>query len=539
MSAVNTLRLQPDAQGAARAGEILHAGGVVAIPTETVYGLAASALDENAVARVFAAKGRPSDNPLIVHISDLSQLSQLWESVPERALTLARAFWPGPLTMVLSKTPAVPACVSAGLSTVGVRMPAHPLALDVIRRAGVPLAAPSANASGRPSPTTAADVLQDMDGRIDAVLDGGPCAVGVESTVVDLTGEHPRILRPGAVTLEMIEEALGVTEVDEAVIRPLGSGERPRAPGMKYRHYAPKAPVTVFDGAPSRTAAHIAGLLQPGDGVLCFDDCKEWFSDIPNVLCYGPSWNIGEQGRRLFSALRAFDELPCTRILAQGCRPWGEGAAVRNRLHKSAGFNVVPLGLPVLGVTGRSGCGKSLLTRLAVEMGFDAIDADAVYAELLQNSADMRGALAARFPDEAGPDGIDRRALARRVFGDEAARQDLNAITHPFVLREIDARIAQAGTKGARAIVLDVPLLFESGLDRACTATCAVLSSEELSVGRIVERDGISPEQARARLRAQPGDDYYFSRCDVVLINDGLREDFLKKARFCLQKYGR
>ena len=521
-----------------RAGEILKRGGLVAFPTETVYGLGANALDAEAAARIYAAKGRPSDNPLIVHIARMEDLSAVARNISHKAVLLAERFWPGPLTMIFEKTARVPYGTTGGLDTVAVRMPKDKVALAVIEAGGGFIAAPSANTSGRPSPTTAEHVAQDMNGRIDMILDGGPAGIGLESTIVDMSGEIPTILRPGYISREMLRETVGQVEVDQALIRE-DSGIRPKAPGMKYRHYAPKAPVTVFDGAPSRTAAHIAGLLQPGDGVLCFDDCKEWFSGIPNVLCYGPSWNIGEQGRRLFSALRAFDELPCTRILAQGCRPWGEGAAVRNRLHKSAGFNVVPLGLPVLGVTGRSGCGKSLLTRLAVEMGFDAIDADAVYAELLQNSADMRGALAARFPDEAGPDGIDRRALARRVFGDEAARQDLNAITHPFVLREIDARIAQAGTKGARAIVLDVPLLFESGLDRACTATCAVLSPEELSVGRIVERDGISPEQARARLRAQPGDDYYFSRCDVVLINDGPREDFLKKARFCLQKYGR
>lgn len=539
MISVKTLHLQPDAQGAARAGEILRAGGVVAIPTETVYGLAASALDEDAVARVFAAKGRPSDNPLIVHISTLEQLSLLWAEVPERALALARAFWPGPLTMVLPKTAAVPTCVSAGLSTVGVRMPAHPLALAAISQAGVPLAAPSANASGRPSPTTAADVLQDMDGKIDAVLDGGPCSVGVESTVVDLTGQHPRILRPGAVTLEMIEGALGQTEVDDAVTRPIAAGERPRAPGMKYRHYAPKAPATVFDGAPVRTAAEIAAQLQPGDGVLCFDDCKDFFAQWDHVLCYGPSWDVAEQGRRLFSALRAFDDLPCGRILAQGCRPWGEGAAVRNRLHKAAGFHVVPVGGIVLGVTGRSGSGKSLLTRQACELGLCVIDADAVYAELLETDADMRARLAERFPQEAGPNGIDRRALAHRVFHDKQARLDLNAITHPVVLRAIDTRIAQYQAAGAPAVVLDVPLLFESGLDRACTATCAVLAPEAQAIDRIVQRDGISPERARERLLAQPDDDYYRTRCDVLLVNDGSREDFLKKVLFFIQKYGR
>ncbi len=537
MILLNTQRLQPTPQGAVRAGEILRAGGVVAIPTETVYGLAASALDEGAVARIFAAKGRPSDNPLIVHISSLSQLALLWKQTPESALTLARAFWPGPLTMVLPKTDAVPACVSAGLDTVGVRMPSHPLARAVIEQAGVPLAAPSANASGRPSPTTAEDVLEDMDGKIDAVLDGGPCSVGVESTVVDLTGPCPRILRPGAVTLEMIEAALGKTEVDSAVTRAVQSGERPRAPGMKYRHYAPRAPVTVYDGAPARTAAHIASLLQPGDGVLCFDDCKSSFSACENVVCYGQSCDVAAQGRALFSALRAFDSLPCTRILAQGCRPWGEGAAVRNRLHKAAGFKCERVGGPVIGVTGRSGCGKSLLTAEAAAMGFSVIDADRVYAGLLSQNGEMLAALARRFPDEAGRAGINRRALADRVFRDEQARRDLNALTHPFVLREIVSRIDRFEKSGAAAVLIDVPLLFESGLDRVCTATCAVLAPLAQSVERIALRDGISPERALQRLRAQPGDEFYRARCDAVLYNDGSVGAFLQSARVILQKY--
>ncbi len=539
MKRVKTQRLQPTEQGAAQAGEILRSGGVVAIPTETVYGLAASALDEGAVARIFAAKGRPSDNPLIVHISALSQLPLLWAEVPERALVLARAFWPGPLTMVLPKTAAVPGCVSAGLDTVGVRMPEHPLALRCIEAAGVPLAAPSANASGRPSPTTAADVLQDMDGKIDAVLEGGACRVGVESTVVDLTGERPRILRPGAVTLEMIEAALGQTEVDEAVTRAVSAGERPRAPGMKYRHYAPRAPVTVFDGAPARTAAHIRARLQPGDGVLCFDDCRDVFAGCENIVCYGPSGSVAEQGRRLFSALRAFDALPCTRILAQGCRPWGEGAAVRNRLHKAAGFHCETVGGPVLGVTGRSGCGKSLLAEEAAALGFGVVDADRVYAELLSQCGELLAALRCRFPDETNKAGVDRRALAARVFHDEQARRDLNAITHPFVVREIERRIVRLEAEAAPGVLLDVPLLFESGIDRACTATCAVLAPLAQSVQRIALRDGLSPERALERLRAQPDDDFYRQRCDAVLQNDGSRDDFLKKVRICIQKYGK
>ena len=534
---MKTQLLTPQENGAALAGEILRRGGVVAIPTETVYGLAASALDEQAVRRIFAAKGRPSDNPLIVHICELEQLDLLWRDVPEKALRLARAFWPGPLTMVLPKTDGVPSCVSAGLDTVGVRFPAHEQAQAVIRAAGVPVAAPSANASGRPSPTEAQHVLEDMDGKIDAILDGGPCAVGVESTVVDLTGERPRILRPGAVTLEMIERALGRTEVDDAVFRPPAADETPRAPGMKYRHYAPKAPVLVFEGAPQRTAVEISALLQPGDGVLGFDDCRLAFAACPDIVCYGKSYDGIQQSRELFSALRFFDRLPCKRILAQGCRPYGVGAAVRNRLCKAAGFNTRWTGLRcVLGVTGRSGSGKSLLTSLAAEMGAVVISADSVYADLVRPGGALLKELAQHFPDEVTAAGIDRRALAQKIFADAAARRTLNEATHPAVVQAMADQLRQLEKQGAPLVVLDVPLLFESGADRLCTVTCAVLTDIGRSIERILARDNISHSHAMARLQSQPEDPYYMQRCDFILRNDGEKDDFIAQCREFLRK---
>ena len=262
---MKTLLLDPIRDNGAlrQAGALLRAGEVVGMPTETVYGLAANALDSAAVAKIFLAKGRPQDNPLIVHIADKEQLSTLARMVPESARKLADAFWPGPLTIILPKAACIPDEVSAGLDTVGIRLPSHPVARALIREAGVPLAAPSANLSGRPSTTTSGHVMDDLGGRIPAIVEGGPCAVGVESTVVSLAGDVPRLLRPGGVSLEQLESVLGSVEVDRALREKIGDEVRVSAPGMKYRHYAPKAPVTVVCGDPERTAVYItrhAGL---------------------------------------------------------------------------------------------------------------------------------------------------------------------------------------------------------------------------------------------------------------------------------------
>ena len=337
---METKRLsQQDIQTAA---DLLRAGGLVGIPTETVYGLGANGLDPAAVGRIFQAKGRPQDNPLILHIPGADWLERYCRDIPAAAYELARRFWPGPLTMVLRRRDNVPDQVTAGLDTVGMRCPAHPLCRAVIQAADLPVAAPSGNTSGRPSPTSAADMLEDMDGKIDGIVDGGPCSVGVESTIVDLTCTPPRLLRPGGITLEQLRAALGEVAVDPAVTRLMGAGERPRAPGMKYRHYAPKAPVTVVTGAPERSAAYIAAHAGPGDGVICFEEFLPMYAGGARpVMSLGPAGDKGEQARRVFDALRAFDHTAVSAIWAQCPDSGGIGLAVTNRLNKAAGFHIV------------------------------------------------------------------------------------------------------------------------------------------------------------------------------------------------------
>ena len=297
-------------------------------------------VNPDAVGHIFAAKGRPQDNPLILHIPSADWLERYCVDIPDTAYALAERFWPGPLTMVLRRKRVVPDVVTAGLDTVGMRCPAHPVCRAILTAADVPVAAPSGNTSGRPSPTTAAGMLEDMDGKIDGIVDGGPCAVGVESTIVDLTVMPPRLLRPGGVTLEQLRDALGEVVVDPAVTRLMGAGEQPRAPGMKYRHYAPKAPVTVVQGAPAAAARYIQAHMAPGDGVICFDEYAGLFAGHP-LEQLGPSTDVPEQARRVFEALRWFDGTGVSHIWAQCPAAAGIGLAVANRLNKAAGFHIV------------------------------------------------------------------------------------------------------------------------------------------------------------------------------------------------------
>ena len=335
---MRTLRL--NAGQVEEAAAVLRRGGLLGIPTETVYGLGANGLDEGAVGRIFAAKGRPQDNPLILHIPSADRLERYCRDIPAAAYVLAGRFWPGPLTMILRRKPLVPDAVTAGLDTVGMRCPAHPVCRAILAAADLPVAAPSGNTSGRPSPTTAADMLEDMDGKIDAIVDGGPCAVGVESTIIDLTERPPRLLRPGGVTLEELEAVLGEVAVDPAVTRLMGAGEKPRAPGMKYRHYAPKAPVTVVQGTPADAARYIRRHIADGEGVICFNEFVPLFEGHP-VEPIGPADDPAEHARRVFDALRYFDGTDVQRIWAQCPDPVGIGLAVSNRLNKAAGFHIV------------------------------------------------------------------------------------------------------------------------------------------------------------------------------------------------------
>ena len=322
------------------AAQIIKDGGLLGIPTETVYGLGANALNEDACRRIYEAKGRPQNNPLIIHIADLSWLPGYCKDIPPAAYALARRFWPGPLTMILPKQDCVPMRTTGGLDTVGIRCPDHPLTLEIIRRAGVPIAAPSGNTSGRPSPTTAQHMVEDMWGKIDGIADGGPCGVGVESTIIDLTCTPPCLLRPGGLPLEALREVLGEIEIDSAVMAEPEQGSAPKAPGMAYRHYAPKAPVTVVAGDPERSAAYIAEHCSKTSGVICFHEYLDRFSDHV-VFNLGHKDDKAEQAQFVFDALRRFDNTDVTEIFAQCPDSSGLGLAVENRLKKAAGFHVI------------------------------------------------------------------------------------------------------------------------------------------------------------------------------------------------------
>ena len=322
-------------------GAILRGGGLAAIPTETVYGLAANAFDENAVRRIFQAKGRPADNPLIVHISAFEQWAPLVQRIPDCAKRLAELFWPGPLTMILPKSDLIGPTVSGGLDTVAVRLPAHPIARAVIDFAGVPLAAPSANTSGRPSPTRADFVLEDLGGKIDVLVDAGKCSVGVESTVLSLCGDVPRLLRPGGVTPEMLEDALGEIEIDPAVYENLRAGAVAASPGMKYKHYAPRAEVVLVKGSFEQFRAFVAAHAAPDVAALCFAEEAE---ALPvQTVTYGRANDSLSQAQRIFEALREVDALGAKTVYARFPVQTGLGLAVFNRLVRAAAFRIMEL----------------------------------------------------------------------------------------------------------------------------------------------------------------------------------------------------
>ena len=512
------------------AAKILREGGLVGLPTETVYGLGANGLDGAAVRRIFEAKGRPQDNPLILHVSGPQWLTRYCAQVPPLAYVLARKFWPGPLTMILKRDPCVPDETTAGLDTVAVRCPNHPVTLAIIREAGVPIAAPSANLSGRPSCTTAQDVLEDMDGKIQCLVDGGPCAVGVESTILDLTCTPPRLLRPGGVPVEQIERLIGPIAIDKAVNGVLDGEERTRAPGMKYRHYAPKAPVIVVAGAPEASAQEILRRVGPESGVICFEEYLPLF-EKQRVQSLGPSQDKQTQAQRVFDALRAFDSETVTEIYAQCPDNQGLGLAIGNRLKKAAGFHVIEADRErvVLGITGGTGAGKTSVLDVIREMGGVVVDCDAVYHEMLNGSEEMRNTINAVFPGVFDADGkLNRQKLGEEVFSRRERLARLNDIVYHFVVPEVERRLG----KDTGLYAIDAINLLESGISELCDKTIAVTAPTELRVRRIMARDGISEQYARMRITAQKPDEYYRTKCDCELTNAAdTPESFREEAR--------
>lgn len=331
---------QDDAQTAETAARLIREGELVALPTETVYGLGANGLSEAAVDKIYEAKGRPKDNPMILHVTGMEQVEKLCHSIPESAYRLAEAFWPGPLTMILPAREIIPKRTTGGLSTVAVRCPDNEVTRRVIELSGVPIAAPSANLSGKPSTTTAQHVLHDHDGKIAAVIDGGACRVGVESTIVDLTETPARLLRPGGITPAQLRSILGDLTVDKAVTAELRPDEVARAPGMKYRHYAPQCQVVIVSGDRDSAAAYIHRHYRAGDRVLCFQEELPLYADC-DPLSYGMEADVSTLSAGLFAALRELDD-PAVHMVYARC-PEGDGVAyaVQNRLKKAAAFQIV------------------------------------------------------------------------------------------------------------------------------------------------------------------------------------------------------
>lgn len=321
------------------AGDIIRNGGLVAFPTETVYGLGASAFDMSAAKKIYAAKGRPSDNPLIVHVCDKMQIEEISMNISDNARKIIDTFMPGPITIIVNKNPCISDDVTAGLNTVAIRYPDHKVALELIKSAGVPVAAPSANVSGRPSPTTAEHVIEDMMGKIDAIVDGGMCNVGVESTIVDTTGERCTILRPGGITYDMLKGIIPDIEIDKNVLNSIGADEKPKCPGMKYKHYAPLADVTVIEGEEENVQKKIKELIKENE-----------YKKIGVLVMYGAVYDDAvmlsagktneEYAHNLFYALREFDKLKIDIVFAEFSEKDGYGLAVKNRLYKAAGYKV-------------------------------------------------------------------------------------------------------------------------------------------------------------------------------------------------------
>ncbi len=339
---------ETDGEVFSEAALVIKNGGLVAFPTETVYGLGANALDPIAVKKIYAAKGRPSDNPLILHISDVSEMKSLVKGISEKAEKLMDAFWPGPITMIFQKQDIVPYETSGGLDTVAIRFPVNKVARYFIKKCGLPIAAPSANSSGKPSPTRASHVEFDLSSKIDMIIDGGNAEFGLESTIIDVSGDKPCLLRPGSITKDMIEDVIGEIDVDKAVVKKLNADEKPKAPGMKYTHYSPTADVAIVSGETDKVISKINEFIKTDleqnikVGVMATEQTKDkYICDTENVIVLGDRDNLEEVASNLFKALRKCDYLGLSKVYSEAFDESGVGMAVMNRLKKAAGYNII------------------------------------------------------------------------------------------------------------------------------------------------------------------------------------------------------
>ena len=500
------------------AGKILRDGGLVAIPTETVYGLAANALNPTAVKNIYKVKGRPSDNPLIVHISEVEEMKPLVKEITEAAKKLADAFWPGALTIILPKTDVIPAQTSGGLDTVAVRLPSNPVARAVIKAAGCPLAAPSANLSGKPSPTDFKHVYEDLFGKVEGIIDGGSCDVGVESTVITLATEFPKVLRPGGITVEQLRAVLGRVDVDDAVVHRLKNEEKAASPGMKYKHYSPSCDITIAD-MPLVDYVELVNNSPSDVCAMCFEG-EEKLINKPAVT-FGKEFDGESQARRLFNALYELDEKGIKKAYARCPQKVGVGLAVYNRLIRSAGFKVIKPETTVVGLTGQSGAGKSTVSRAFEAKGVSVIDCDKITRSTSVYNSDCINELKNSFGNDiinsAGE--LNRQELARRAFSSEVGKNKLNEITLPRIMTVVKAEIDRNKSLGQKIIILDAPTLFEAGGNSLCSRIVAVTAPSHVRAKRIMERDGISANDAEIRMNAQLSEEFFVSHSDYLIVS--------------------
>ncbi len=527
---MKTQILTPNSDNIALVANKILNSDIVAIPTETVYGLACNAFDEVAIKKVFIAKGRPADNPLIVHVCDEEMLKEVVSEFSVTAQKLAKAFWPGPLTMVLPKSEKISDSITCSLDAVGVRMPSNPIALELIKTCGLAIAAPSANVSGKPSPTSARHVFADFDGKIEFILDGGDCEVGIESTVIKVLEDTVEILRPGKISINDLLTVVKNVKLDDGVFTKLTDNRDVSSPGMKYTHYSPNANVIMVEGSISDFCEYVSKNADDKPGVLVFEKEQSLF----NIPCftYGNEFNSNEQAAKLFAALREIDKHNLKTVFARVPLKEGVGLAVYNRLLRACGFEIIKLKKAVIiGLTGQTGGGKTTLCAEFEKKGAAIINCDLISRDVIKLD-EVINKLVDYFGEGIKSDSaeIDRKALAKLVFTNEENMIFLNSVMYPQITKLINKRIDALKLQGYNFIVLDAPTLFESKANKLCDVIISVISDVDLRLKRIKLRDNMSNEAALERINAQNENEFYVSKSDFVVENNGDLMTFLGEA---------